>query len=69
MLTYLTSHANTARMFNVIHLQVSLGVATTKGPNCTYWAYGIFLSKQELQCSLGEPGMLLSVCIASSSKP
>lgn len=69
VLIYLTSHANTARMFNAIHLQVSLGVATMKGPNCAYWAYSIFLSMQELQCSLGEPGVLLCVCLASSSQP
>ena len=62
----MTSHANIARMFNATHLQVGLGVATTKGP---HWAYNIFLSMQELQCSLGEPSVLLSVCLASSSKP
>jgi len=65
VLIYLTSHANTTRAFNAVHLQVSLDVVTTKGPDC---AYNIFLSTQELQRPLGEPSTLLSVCSARLSK-
>lgn len=67
-LIYLTSHANTARMFNVVHSQVSLGIATTTGPNRAYWAHSTFPSVRELWCSLGEPSVLLSVCSAGSSE-